>query len=285
MRKQLHQPFELQVSDHKCWKERPLIHHFFEIVQILEGEGERVVNQNVFPYRKGSIFLFTPLDCRGFESKAATTFCSIRFSEVFLGECRSHQERERISQWLKQLEHIFWHHNRFNEFVIKAEADAAIVSNLINSMVEEYQQKQAYHKENLRHMVSLVLNILARNVPSSPNAEHGSLEEPLINKILLHIHQNIASPENLRIEYLASRFHISANYTGEYFKKLTGESLQQYINQYRLNLVQQRLAHSDRTLGQIALELGFSDESHLSRHFKKQHGISPIKYRKSLNVA
>ncbi len=69
--KALHRPFELYVADMETWQASPLVYHFFEIVQILEGEGERYVNLNRFPYTKGSIFLFTPLDCRGFKMDTA----------------------------------------------------------------------------------------------------------------------------------------------------------------------------------------------------------------------
>src|SRR3984885_8175885 len=110
--KQLHEPFELYISDIAEWEERALIYHFFEIVQILEGEGMREVNENFFSYKKGDIFLFTPLDCRGFKSSTATKFCSIRFSEVFLTDYKNMAMRERITLWLKQLEQIFYQHNR-----------------------------------------------------------------------------------------------------------------------------------------------------------------------------
>ncbi len=92
--------------------------------------------------------------------------------------------------------------------------------------------------------------------------------EPLINRMLLHVHENIHSSDKLRISYLASHFNLSANYVGEYFRKLTGESLQHYITQYKIQLVQHRLANSPLTVAQIADELGFSDESHLSRQFR-----------------
>lgn len=274
------------MSDMDCWHQRPLVYHFFEIVQILEGEGTRTMNRNKYPYHKGSIFLFTPLDCRGFDIVKPTRFCSIRFSEVFLGKCKSAQERERIAQWLKQLEHIFSHHNSFQELEIKQPGDCRMVSTLINNMVEEYQQKHSYHEENLQHLVTLVLNILARNV-SEPNGTTTTApgSEPLINKMLLHIRQHISNPDMLRVEYLASRFNLSANYVGEYFRKFTGDSLQHYITQYKIKLVQQRLAYSELTVSQIAGELGFTDESHLSRQFRKHSGVSPLEFRKNARLA
>lgn len=284
--KALHQPFELQVSDIACWKERPLIHHFFEIVQVLEGAGMREVNNNRFPYHKGSIFLFTPLDCRGFEAASPTRFCSIRFSEVFLKQYKHAQERERIAQWLQQLEHIFFHHNRFQELLIKQPGDCQMVASLIRHMVAEYEQKPSYHEENLQHLVILVLNILARNVAVEAAGATASWpgQEPLINRMLLHIRKHISDPEKLRVDYLAAQFHLSVNYVGEYFRKFTGESLQHYITQYKIRLVQQRLAHSTLTISQIAGELGFTDESHLSRQFRKHSGMSPVEYRKQQSL-
>ncbi|KAA2243807.1 helix-turn-helix transcriptional regulator [Chitinophaga agrisoli] len=277
--KQLLQPFELYVSDMECWHERPLVYHFFEIVQILEGEGTREVNRNRLPYHKGSIFLFTPLDCRGFDSSAPTRFCSIRFSEVFLGKCKSPQDKERIIQWLKQLEHIFFHHNRFQELLIKQPRDCQMVGTLINNMMAEYEQQAAYHEENLQHFVTLILNILARNV-TAPPTDLAPAAEPLINRMLLHIRSHISEPEKLRVDHLAAQFNLSANYVGEYFRKFTGETLQQYIMLYRIKLVQQRLVNSALTVSQIADELGFTDESHLSRQFRKYVGMAPAEYRK-----
>ena len=280
-RKELHRPFELFVSDMECWNERPLISHFFEIVQMLDGEGVRIVNQNKFSYHQGSIFLFTPMDCRGFIAEKPTRFCSIRFSEVFLKQYKNAQERERITQWLKQLEHIFSHHNRFQELLIKQPGDCVTVAALIQQMITEYEQKRAYHEENLQHFVTLILNILARNVSDDVEAAAPAAEaEPLINRMLVHIRQHISDPDKLRVDFLAAHFNLSSNYVGEYFRKLTGESLQHYITQYKIKLVEQRLANSTLTVSQIAGELGFTDESHLSRQFRKHNGISPIEYRK-----
>lgn len=282
-RKVLHQPFELYVSDMEHLNERPLIYHFFEIVQILSGEGHRIVNRNTFPYRKGSIFLFTPLDCRGFESETPTRLCAIRFSEVFLGKCKTAQDRDRITLWLKQLEHIFFHHNRFQELLVKQPGDCHLITSLIDNLMREYQHDQPYREENLQHFVTLILNILARNVEDKTAITGASrVPEPLINGMLLHIHQHIGDPEKLRIDFLASRFNLSENYVGEYFRKLTGESLQHYITQYRIKLVQQRLTNSALTVSQIAGELGFTDESHLSRQFRKYIGIGPAEYRKNV---
>ncbi len=225
--KQLYQPFELYVADMEHWNTRPLTYQFFEIVQIMEGQGTREVNNHKYPYHKGSIFLFTPVDCRGFESTTPTRFCSIRFSEVFLEQYKSEQEKARITHWLKQLENIFTHHNRVEQLLIRRDSDCDMISSLITNMIEEYTHRQSYYTENLQHMVTLVLNIISRNVsPEDTLPSDTGLEEPVINKMLTFIHLNIYQPERLRLKHLAAQFNLSEHYIGEYFKKSTGSNLQ-----------------------------------------------------------
>ncbi|WP_342331944.1 AraC family transcriptional regulator [Pedobacter sp. FW305-3-2-15-E-R2A2] len=278
--KHLHKPLDIFVSNMEHWNERPLIYQFFEIVQIIDGEGIRIVNDNKFPYSKGSVFLFTPLDCRGFESTTDTRYCSIRFSEVFLEQYKTQQEKEKLIQWLKQLETIFSSHNRFDQVLIKEKRDCDMIAGLIENMLIEYNNKPSYYDENIQHLVILVLNIISRNVNPQRITSPAKMEEPLINKMLVYLHQNIGCPKNLRIKHLAEQFNLSANYIGEYFKNLTGDSLHCYLTQYKMNIVEQRLTYSEQSIGQIADDLGFSDESHLSRQFKKHKGITAVTYRK-----
>lgn len=278
--KHLHKPFEIFVSDMEHWDERPLIYQFFEIVQIIEGEGTRIINENKFPYTKGSIFLFTPLDCRGFESSTNTRYCSIRFSEVFLEQYKTQQEKEKVIQWLKQLEMIFTNHNQFEQVLIKENRDCEMITAFIENMLTEYDNKMSYYNENLQHLVILVLNIISRNVNPQQITSPATMDEPLINKILVYLHQHISCPKRLRIKHLAEQFNLSENYIGEYFKKLTGNSLHCYLTQYKMNIIEQRLIYSEHSVGQIADDLGFSDESHLSRQFKKHKGITAAAFRK-----
>lgn len=85
--------------------------------------------------------------------------------------------------------------------------------------------------------------------------------------------------EKLKIEVIAGYFCKSKNYISEYFKTETGESLKDYISNYKINLVKNRLTHSNLTISQIANELDFTDDSHLNKMFKKKFGQTAKQYR------
>ena len=82
-------------------------------------------------------------------------------------------------------------------------------------------------------------------------------------------------------EAISHNFGISENYLGRYFKKHTNETMQQYILNYKLKLVENRLLHSEMRISEIVAELGFTDESHLNKLFKKYRGCSPTNFRKN----
>ncbi|WP_262889839.1 helix-turn-helix domain-containing protein [Paraflavitalea devenefica] len=53
-----------------------------------------------------------------------------------------------------------------------------------------------------------------------------------------------------------------------------------WLTHYKIRLIENRLLHTDMRIGEMAIELGFTDESHLNRSFKKLKGMSPTAYRK-----
>ncbi|SKD10335.1 AraC-type DNA-binding protein [Chitinophaga ginsengisegetis] len=276
----LYTPFELLQADMSDWDPQPKVYFFFEIIHIREGSGFRTVNNNRFPYHKGSLFLFTPRDCRGFEEETPTKFVSIRFSEMFVGMSHSASEKARLGEWLRQLEYLFFYHNRQEQLLISQENDCDMIMVLICNMMDEYEKKPPYYQQNLQHYVSLLLNIVARNVAQDINVDGTDNAAPLISRMIGYIRQYIYCPDMLKQEHLAKQFNLSPHYIGEFFKKQTNESLQQFIIHHKLNLVQLRVSYSDLTISEIADELGFTDESHMSRLFKKYYGLTPAAYRK-----
>ncbi|WP_222596927.1 helix-turn-helix domain-containing protein [Chitinophaga pinensis] len=84
---------------------------------------------------------------------------------------------------------------------------------------------------------------------------------------------------------MSHEFGISLAYLGRYFKKHTGKTMQDYIASYKTKLIENRLRYSTMRLSEIVDELGFADESHFNKFFKKQKGMNPSEYRKNLPVS
>lgn len=85
------------------------------------------------------------------------------------------------------------------------------------------------------------------------------------------------------VAYFADELHLSANYFGDLIKKETGQSAKEFIQNKTIEVAKNKVFESDKTVNEIAYELGFKYPQHFSRLFKQKVGVTPSDYRGSMN--
>ena len=86
------------------------------------------------------------------------------------------------------------------------------------------------------------------------------------------------------VRYFAEAVFLSPNYFGDLVKKETGKSPQEYIQAKIMDLAKDMLLGSEKSVSQIAYDLGFQYSQHFNRVFKRNTGLSPNEYRKSTTL-
>lgn len=86
------------------------------------------------------------------------------------------------------------------------------------------------------------------------------------------------------VRYFAEAVFLSPNYFGDLVKKETGKSPQEYIQAKIMDLAKDMLLGSEKSVSQIAYDLGFQYSQHFNRVFKRNTGLSPNEYRKSATL-
>ncbi len=86
--------------------------------------------------------------------------------------------------------------------------------------------------------------------------------------------------EELTLEVIGNKLHISPSYMSSVFKKTTGYSPIQYIMNRRIGKAQSLLIGTDYSITDIAFMVGYSDSNYFSTIFTKTVGMPPLKYRK-----
>lgn len=81
------------------------------------------------------------------------------------------------------------------------------------------------------------------------------------------------------VQYFADQLHLSANYFGDLIKKETGKTAQEHIQLKLIGKAKDLLCATNKSVSEIAYELGFKYPHHLSRMFKKNMGCSPNEFR------
>ena len=76
------------------------------------------------------------------------------------------------------------------------------------------------------------------------------------------------------VGYFAEKLNLSANYFGDLMKKETGKSAQEHLHLKLIDKAKEKIFDTDKTISQIAYELGFQYPQHFSRLFKHETGYS-----------
>ena len=85
------------------------------------------------------------------------------------------------------------------------------------------------------------------------------------------------------VGYFADQLHLSSNYFGDLVKKETGISAQEYIQIKLIDVAKEKIFDPNKSVSEIAYELGFKYPQHFSRLFKQKVGHSPKEFRTSIN--
>jgi AraC family transcriptional regulator len=89
--------------------------------------------------------------------------------------------------------------------------------------------------------------------------------------------------KSLTVAELAAIAGASPSHFTRMFRAACGESPHRYVRTRRLLLAERLIAGSQLSLAGIALEAGFSDQSHLNRVMRVERGWTPGQYRRSLS--
>ena len=86
------------------------------------------------------------------------------------------------------------------------------------------------------------------------------------------------------VNYMASQLHLSAKYLSDLLKQETGKTALELIHLFVISEAKNMIVAGDRSISEIAYQLGFENPPYFSRLFKKEVGMSPKEYKnRSLN--
>lgn len=252
----------------------------FTMVFIKSGSGSVHVDEYQYDFKAGKFFLLNTIQTYHFYAQKACLMV-IKCPLQFIDQIRTEADRIETCENLNKLNYIANNYHSHAGCIFRDHEDMQFAEVLIQNIKREHSSPLKDYLI-IRQSISILLNLIARNlILSETTGLNENSSEFLVMKIISYVQQYIKDPEKTKVTLIAQHFGLSKTYFGEFFKKNVGKSYQSYLLEYRLNLVDTRLKFSTMRLKEIAFELNFNDESHLSKTFKKYRGMSPSQYRKS----
>jgi len=247
---------------------------FFQMVYVISGTGSLVINDNKLPYHRANLMLLNPKDNHHFDISSSTELLLIRFKSEYVTEYK----------WKSadHLESLLYYSTHLSGCVINNEADGLLVNSIVDSMLLGIKSGNDYNEDLLSHFINALIVIAARNIIKVKPKNIAANTDKRLLDIINYIQTNICFPEKIRAATIGEVFSISETYLGSYFKKQCGETLQHFISNYKIRLIEHRLRFSSMRINEIAREFAFSDESHLNKFFKKHKRTNLTSYRKAI---
>lgn len=165
-----------------------------------------------------------------------------------------------------------------------AELESTLIPNTIKSMINEWDNKKYGFEIALRINASQIILWFLRKW-------HVEMGENIINtfkpttastikiqKIIEYINANYATAN---AKEAAKICNMSYNYFTTIFKSITQKKFTEYVNHIRITESERLLISTDKSITDIAMEIGFSTTSYYIECFKNQLHITPKQYRKN----
>lgn len=90
------------------------------------------------------------------------------------------------------------------------------------------------------------------------------------------------SNDLLSIKEISEHVKLSASYVCTYYKNQTGQTLNQYLTEYRMERAMRLLEDARNQIADISAKVGYSNGNYFSKSFKKFTGLTPSKYREKM---
>lgn len=239
--------------------------------------GDMVYGRHTYDYQEGTLVFLAPGQVAGINSNGET-YQPKGYALVF------HPDLIHGTSLGKHIQEYTFFGYQSNEALHLSERERKIVFDCFSKI--EYELQHAVDKHSKRLIVSnieLFLNYCVRfydrQFITRDKAHSGILErfEALLNDYFKSDKPQAAGLPS--VAYCAGELTISANYFGDLVKKETGKSAQEFIQDKLISMAKEKIFEINKSIGEIAYELGFKYPQHFTRLFKQKTGMSPNEYR------
>lgn len=244
-------------------------------------QGDLTYGRTKYDFTNGALFFIAPRqvlqwnDAAVFEQKGF----SINFHEDFLkGTELAHQIKKYgfFSYSANEALHLSPKEEKQIELIVEnieleyqSNPDSFSKEIIISHLGTLLKYAQRFYERQFIHRTELSTDLLERfNKQLEAYFDSGQLQENGIPSI----------------EQIAEQLSVSQRYLSDTLKKETGKTSTEHLQLYLIDEAKNILLDPNKTVAEVAYELGFEYPPYFSRLFKKKEGISPTEYREKYSL-
>lgn len=176
-----------------------------------------------------------------------------------------------------------------NESLHLSPKEEAQIEAIVNNIDIEYQNNQdEFSKEIILSQLDTLLKY-ANRFYERQFINRKELSNNLLEQFNRHLSDYFESGQSQEhgipsIEHLASKLSVSQRYLSDTLKKETGKSTTEHLHLFLIGEAKNILLEPNKSISEVAYELGFEYPPYFSRLFKRKEGMSPKEYREKYKM-
>lgn len=230
-------------------------HAFYELFYLEEGKRSVVIDERSYDLEPGDFVIYQPYTMhRSFSAK------NVSFSRIvlyFRPQCLPQDLQTELN-------------NKVEPFALVSEQDKSGIKAQIQALMVEQEQHNKFQLEALYSRLKLLIITALRAEYKTPKPRN----EPKMTAIIAYIQHHYFDP-TLNLDDLAERFFISKSYLCREFKRFSSLSFVSYLNKIRVLHAQRLFVESDKSITDIASEVGFGSLTNFERVFAQHTQSTP----------
>lgn len=244
---------------------------FYNLIFFTEGLGRHFIDFNWFPVQKNSLVYLTKEQVNAFDfSSNLKGFCII-FTEAYFVDCFSNLNNNFMfrlfnPQLFSQVMQIPFDSDFFDYF---------------NLLQKEYQNTNTFNQKNIINSLFTILISKAENLKQNQTFHiKDSSKINVFQKFTLLIDENLT--KNRNASFYASELAITYKHLNSICKELVNKTAKNVIDDYIILQAKRSLINSKLKSTELAYSLGFDDPTNFTKYFKKNTGLTPKSFIKSI---
>nr|MDP5192895.1 helix-turn-helix domain-containing protein [Neobacillus sp. 179.-C4.2 HS] len=242
-------------------------HREIELIYMIKGNLQVKVNNKIFQMKSSDFVLVNSNEFHSFQSDEENLFIVFHLNYFELSSLLAQKNLLFICNSIE-------HDHSANQDLRKVMEDLLTVYMKVNHFSQVEFLEKTY-----KFISTLKMNYLQNQNQMLLNTSNKGQNERLTD-IIDYIQSNYREP--LSLEEVASIHYLSIPYLSKFFKKQTGKTFSQYLNEIRLAHAVNELVNSDKPITRIALDNGFPNLASFNRVFNESYQIKPVEYRKQM---
>jgi AraC-like DNA-binding protein len=246
-------------------------HNFHEIIFVLRGHGRHTIDGQAADLTPYSVSLIAKGQVHRVAAADELAIYLVRFTDDFL-------PADLVSPtW--DYHAMLFNHVGLNQTLQLEAADAEDVIRCMDLIEHEYALALSFQRYTaLRHLLAVLVIRLGRVVDAALCPSRSGRDALAVYQMFVPLlEQHFADRHD--VQYYANALQLAPVRLSRQLQSILGKSTKQIIDERIVLEAKRLLQYTSQSVGEIAYALGYSDQFHLSKTFKRLVGVSPQEFR------